>query len=70
MFSQQSLYCSICGTAFKASVGAAWQAFDKAVCGQRCFHEKEWRRTLSIMGNEYREDPREYNFEDGSPKNG
>ena len=54
MFSKQDLFCCICGIKFQASVATTWHGFDKAVCGQSCFDEKEWRRVLSSLGKPYR----------------
>ena len=67
LFSEQDLFCSICGHRYKASVNATWRGFDQAVCGARCYYEKDWRRTLSTMGKDYYPDQREYD-EQGRPK--
>lgn len=63
MFSPQALICCICGAHYEASVGTPWHAFDKGVCGPRCFYEKEWRRVLSTMGQAYRPDTRTFDPE-------
>ena len=60
LYSLQDLVCCICGTPYRATVNTAWHGFDKAVCGQKCFYEKQWRRTLSMLGKDYYLDPREY----------
>jgi hypothetical protein len=53
MFSKMPLKCCICGVDYEASVTAPWQKFTAGVCGEDCFDEKNWRRTLSIMGQTY-----------------
>jgi len=60
LFSEQDLICCICGTPYKANVNRTWHGFDEAVCGSKCYYEKDWRRVLSIRGSEYRPDPRTY----------
>ena len=59
LFSNQALRCCVCGRTYETTCnsGTRWE---NAVCSMRCHFEKEWRRTLSIMGNPYRPDPREY----------
>jgi len=42
---------------YEAAVTATWQKFTAGVCGEDCFDEKNWRRTLSIMGEAYRPKP-------------
>lgn len=54
MFSAMPLKCCICGKAYMATVTSPWHAFDKGVCGEACFDEKEWRHVLSTMGKLYR----------------
>jgi hypothetical protein len=64
LFSEQELICCICGTKYMASVNRIWHGFDQAVCGARCYYEKDWRRTLSIMGKPYQPDnPDKYDEE-------
>lgn len=60
LYSEQDLICCICGVKYKATVNRTWHGFDQATCGSKCFYEKQWRETLSIMGKEYYPDPRKY----------
>jgi hypothetical protein len=42
------------------TVSSPWHGFDQAVCGARCFYEKEWRKFLSMLGRPYKPDPRTF----------
>lgn len=66
LFSEQKLSCCICRTRYSttANSGSKWK---EGVCSMRCYYEKQWRETLSIMGKEYYPDPREYDAS-GYPK--
>jgi hypothetical protein len=66
MFSKQNLICCICGGELRCDIGDSWHAFEKAVCGSKCFYEKEWRGYLSLMNKPYRPDSRKYD-EHGYP---
>lgn len=59
LFSAQRLMCCICGRGFETTCNTMhWL---RGVCSMRCFYEKEWRYTLSLMGKLYRRDERTYN---------
>lgn len=60
LFTPMALKCCICGVDYEATVRDTWHRFDAGVCGQACYYEKEWRQTLSTLGNPYRPDPRQY----------
>jgi len=59
IFSLQTLHCCICAVEYEVTCnsGTRWE---NGVCSMRCHHEKEWRRTLSILGKPYRPDHRRY----------
>ena len=59
LFSDQDLTCCVCAKAFKTTC-ASGNKFDQGVCSVRCYYEKDWRRTCSMLGNPYRPDPRDY----------
>lgn len=65
LFSQQEIYCCICRSG-PHSPGIATGMWKQGVCSMRCFYEKDWRTTLSILGKPYRVDPRPYD-EHGYP---
>jgi hypothetical protein len=52
MFTRCSLHCPVCRAEFD------WHhAYGRDIpcCSKKCRDEAEWRRALSIMGEEYRE---------------
>lgn len=61
LFSKQKWFCANCGieqntpmiSGTVGCVGPEWKC-----CSIECYREIEWRRTLSILGKEYRPDPR------------
>jgi hypothetical protein len=58
IFSKQKFYCATCGSEIKSiSRGIFWTP----VCGPECLDEFQWRNTLSICGEEYKERPSEIN---------
>ncbi len=62
MMSDMNLFCCICGKPFKATVRNAFcngkGHFSEACCSRTCLDEKQWRETLSIMGNDYHPKPK------------
>lgn len=56
LWSEQDLYCSICGRDFKAEMPRLLGHIP--VCGRICFDEYKWREVLSIMGHTYAPDPK------------
>lgn len=64
LYSKQKWFCQICGIEqFSALASALWGG---RVCSRKCWHELEWRRVCSILGQEYTPDTRTYD-EDGNP---
>ncbi len=55
LYSKQKLFCCVCGKEWEASAGYCEGNFDQGTCSKHCFREKEWRKTLSILGHEYYE---------------
>lgn len=55
MSSQCLLMCPVCGVTYDwlRSYGG-----DIRCCSKECHTEAEWRRTLAIMGEPYRPDPK------------
>lgn len=54
MFSECEVYCSICRGVMD------WQrryGREACCCSRECYREFEWRRTLSVMGRAYYQDP-------------
>jgi len=49
IFSKQPIFCCVCGKKHST---------DGIVCSTDCYIELEWRKALSILGEEYSEDPR------------
>lgn len=58
MFSKQEVYCISCGKKFETN----FQIYHGIVCGYPCFKELEWKKTLSILGKEYYQDPDYYKW--------
>ncbi len=54
MYSKQKCFCNACGIEMFEKlphiIGKKWK-----VCSSNCLKEMNWRETLSIMGEEYRE---------------
>ena len=59
LFSKQAYSCMICRSGCERTCNDG-SFFKEGVCGMRCLMEKRWRETLSILGNQYRPDPRDY----------
>lgn len=51
LYSEQSVYCPVCGKAHK-NIIAGKNTFTLC-CSTDCWRELEWRTTLSIMGRDY-----------------
>lgn len=52
--SLMDVYCNSCGINFSTD----FQRFGGKVCSIECFNEFQWRKTLSMMGKSYYNDPR------------
>ena len=52
LFSKQTVYCNICGAKMFVAIAKSGN-FDGRFCSIECLREFEWRKTLSIMGEEY-----------------
>lgn len=59
LFSKQEIHCCICRSG-PHSPGISTGMWKAGVCSMRCYYEKQWRETLSIMGKEYYPDSRTY----------
>ena len=57
--SPQKLKCCICGIEYETTCNGGTQ-WVNGVCSMRCHYEKEWRRTLSVLGMGYEPDTREF----------
>ena len=52
-YSKQTVYCNICGEKMFVAIAKPGN-FDGRFCSMKCLSEFEWRKTLSIMDEEYR----------------
>jgi hypothetical protein len=51
MFSEQQVFCNICGKKFFTAFGS----YGGKMCGETCFNELEKRKTRCILGLPYNE---------------
>ena len=54
MFSYMKVHCPICKAEMDGMKGYGREA---QCCGPACYREWEWRKTLAIMGQQYRPYP-------------
>ena len=56
IYSKQKIFCNACGieilSEFPKIIGRQFK-----VCSMKCLKEIEWRNTLSIINQEYHEEP-------------
>ncbi len=50
VFSKQEIRCQICGIQFDTD----FQSYRGRACSPECWRELDWRKTLSVMGEDYR----------------
>ena len=53
---KQKAFCMICGNKFLSDYG---RMKNGSLCSRKCLREWDWRYTLYVLGQEYREDPNE-----------
>ena len=60
IFSKQKAFCRACGKEMKTD----FRQWGGEVCNRNCFKELEWRKCLSILGKEYKPDPKSGTYMD------
>jgi hypothetical protein len=51
VFETYELFCNVCKVRIHATPGTGYES--QGVCGKQCWDERDWRRTLAILGKKY-----------------